>query len=69
MTVRGENDFVDERGVTAEFLESFSGLKAVYPMKFIRGCYNIILYLLLKYISKCNSFYYLIVVSNEVDNI
>lgn len=42
MTVRGENDFVDERGVTAEFLESFSGLKAVYPMKFIRGYNNII---------------------------
>lgn len=44
MTVRGENDFVDERGVTAEFLESFSRLKAVYPMKFIRGRYNNIIF-------------------------
>ncbi|KYQ54125.1 hypothetical protein ALC60_06997, partial [Trachymyrmex zeteki] len=38
MTVRRKNDFVHKRSVTAEFLESLSRLKTVYPTKLVWHC-------------------------------
>ena len=55
MTIRRKNDFVHKRRVTAEFLESFSRFKTVYPMKFVNKIVNNILFIVKVY-SKCNSF-------------